>query len=58
MIGRISDDDLERYLLNTVTQQDESAPLKEPLLVCGQCIDRTASTEAYITAIRTPLGDG
>ena len=58
MIGRISDDDLERYLLNMVTQEDESAPLKEPLLVCGQCIDRTASTEAYVTAIRTRLGDG
>ena len=53
--GHISDDDLERYLLNMVTEEDELARLDEHLLVRGQCIDRAENTEGDVGAMRTAL---
>ena len=53
--GHISDHDLERYLLNMVTQEEELAPLEEHLLVCGQCIERAEKNEECIESIRAAL---
>ena len=36
--GHISDDDLERLILGTITDEAELAPLEEHLLVCDECI--------------------
>jgi hypothetical protein len=37
---RISDEDLERYYLNMVTDESELAPLEEHLLACQSCVRR------------------
>jgi hypothetical protein len=55
MAGHISVDDLERYLLGKVTQEEELAPLKEHLLVCGLCIERAENNEEYVKTIRAAL---
>ncbi len=53
--GHISDDDLERYLLNMVTQEDKLAPLEEHLLACGACIRRAQRSPDYMKVMRTAL---
>jgi hypothetical protein len=53
--GHISDDDLERLILGTITEESELAPLEEHLLVCADCIERAEQTKAYVRTMRGAL---
>ena len=53
--GHISDHDLERFILGTITDETELAPLEEHLLVCAECIDRADETRHYVAAMRRAL---
>ena len=55
MAGHISDDDLERFTLGTITDEAELAPLEEHLLVCGECIRRAEENEGFAEAVRAAL---
>jgi hypothetical protein len=55
MAEHISVDDLERYLLGKVTQEEELALLEEHLPVCGQCIERAEKNKEYVKTIRAAL---
>ena len=53
--GHISDDDLERLILGTITDEAELAPLEEHLLVCDECIARGGGTLEFVETMRTAL---
>jgi hypothetical protein len=53
--GHISDDDLERLIMGTITDEAELAPLEEHLLVCDECIARGGGTLQFVEAMRTAL---
>ena len=55
MIGRISDDDLERYAMGAVKDEAELAALEEHLLAFGECIVRAENAEVYNATMRTAL---
>lgn len=50
----ISDDDLERYYLGMITEE-ELAPIEEHLLWCHSCQDRLEETQDYVDLIRQVL---
>ena len=54
-LGHISDDDLERLILGTITDEAELAPLEEHLLVCDECIARGGETLEFVETMRTAL---
>jgi anti-sigma factor RsiW len=53
--GHISDHDLERFVLGTITDETELAPLEEHLLVCAECIHRAEQTRQYIGTMKAAL---
>ena len=53
--GHISDDDLERLILGTITDESELAPLEEHLLVCDECIERGGGTQQFVESVGTAL---
>jgi hypothetical protein len=53
--GHISDHDLERFILGTITDEAELAPLEEHLLVCAECIDRAEETREYIGTMKAAV---
>jgi hypothetical protein len=55
MAGHISDDDLERLIMGTITDETELAPLEEHLLVCADCIGRAEQTQEYVQTMRAVL---
>jgi hypothetical protein len=54
----ISDEDLERLIIGTITDEAELAPLQQHLLVCADCIERAEAADAYVRTMRTALRDG
>ena len=56
MPGHVSDEDLERYHLGMV-QDDELAALEEHLLWCTPCIDRAEANAHYVDAMRAAMVD-
>ena len=50
-LGHISDRDLERLILGTITDEAELAPLEEHLLVCEECILRGVGTSEFVEAM-------
>ena len=54
--GHISDDDLERFILGTVTDEAELEPLEHHLLMCAECIERADQTREHVGTMRTALG--
>jgi hypothetical protein len=55
MSDHISDDDMERLIKGTITDEAELAPLEEHLLVCDECIARGGGTLQFVGAMRTAL---
>ena len=55
MAEHISDDDLERFILGTITDEAELAPLEEHLLVCDECIARGGGTLEFVEVMRKAL---
>jgi hypothetical protein len=53
--GHISDDDLERLILGTITDEAELAPLEEHLLLCAECIERAEQTRQYVGTTKAAL---
>ena len=53
--AHISDDDLERLILGTITDEAELAPLEEHLLVCDECIARGGGTLQFVETMRATL---
>ena len=53
--GHISDDDLERLILGTITDEAELTLLEEHLLVCDECIALGGGTLEFVKTIRTAL---
>jgi hypothetical protein len=53
--GHISDHDLERYALGTITDESQLAPLEEHLLICPECLERAQESDVYTDAIRYAL---
>jgi hypothetical protein len=51
----VSDHDLERYYLGTVTAEEELAPLEEHILACPSCAGRAEATQDYVDAMRVAL---
>lgn len=51
----ISDRDLERLILGTITEEAELAPLEEHVLACTECISRGGGTLLFVEAMRTAL---
>ena len=51
----ISDDDLERYYLGMIQAEPELASVEEHLLICPECVDRAAETQAYVDAMRAAI---
>lgn len=54
-VPHISDDDLERYYLGLITEEEELAPIEEHLLWCEFCLDRMEVKEAFIDRLRIAL---
>jgi hypothetical protein len=54
----ISDEDLERYYLGTVTHESELEALEEHLLVCSLCVGRAEKARKYVDAIRGAIIEG
>ena len=52
ILTHISDHDLERYHLGSVTTEGELAPLEEHILACTFCAERADGIQAYVEAIR------
>jgi hypothetical protein len=57
-IDHISDDDLERYYLGMVTQEEELAGFEEHLLGCPLCAARADETQDFIDLVRQALIQG
>jgi len=55
MAGHISDEDLERFIIRTITDEAELAPLEEHLLVCPECIARGGGTLQFVGVMRVAL---
>ena len=55
MAEHISDDNLERYALGEVEEEEEPATLEEHLLWCQGCLERVQETENYVNTIRVAL---
>jgi hypothetical protein len=55
MAGHVSDDDLGRFIIGTITDEAELAPLEEHVLVCGECIARGGGTLQFVEAMRAAL---
>ena len=53
--GHLSDPDLERFILGTITDETELAPLEGHLLVCADCIGRAEETREYIGTMKAAL---
>jgi hypothetical protein len=53
--GHIPDHDLGRFILGTITDEAELAPLEEHLLVCAECIERAEETREYIGTMKAAL---
>ena len=53
--GHISDRDMERLILGTITDETELAPLEERLLVCADCIERAEEAREYVQTMRGAL---
>jgi hypothetical protein len=53
--GHLSDDDLERLMIGTITDEAELAPLEEHLLVCHDCILRGGGTLEFVETMRAAL---
>lgn len=51
----ISDDDLERYWLGTVTNQDELAAINDHLLLCSACMERAEEIRDFVILIRKAI---
>jgi hypothetical protein len=54
----ISDDDLERYYLGMITQDEELALLEEHIIGCQFCATRAEEAQDYVDAIRAALIKG
>jgi len=54
----ITDEDLERYHLGMVTDEDELAALEEHYLVCRECAKRAEESAGYVDAIRAGIVKG
>jgi hypothetical protein len=53
--GHITDRDLERLILGTITDEAELAPLEEHLLLCAECIERAEETRKYVGTMKTAM---
>ena len=53
----IADDVLEKYVMNTLAEQDVG-PVEEHLLVCSDCQERVTETEEFIQVTKAALRDG
>ncbi len=51
----LSEHDMERLLLGTVTDEAELEPLEEHLLVCAECIERAEATRRYVGTMKAAL---
>jgi hypothetical protein len=54
-MAHISDEDLERYYLGRVQDEQELAILEEHLLWCHACIDRAQAAEDFVDIMRIAL---
>ena len=50
----IDDDDLERYVLDQLSE-DNAAAIEEHLLICEQCQDQLAQVDQRVQAMRASL---
>ena len=57
-MNHISDDDLERYHLGLVTDEEELAALEEHYLGCPECAKRAQESSDYVDAIRAGILGG
>jgi len=55
MITHPSDTYLERYCLGMIPEGAELDALEEHLLICGEYVDRTQASGAYVERIRAAL---
>lgn len=51
----IAEDDLERYYLGMIRDQEELAHWEEHLLGCPLCVEKAEAAESYVDTIRTAL---
>jgi len=54
----LSDHDLERYYLGTVTEEEELAPLEEHILSCAWCAERADEAQHYVDRMRAAMCQG
>ena len=54
----LSDHDLERYYLGTVTEEEELAPLEEHIIGCVWCAERADEAQDYVDAMRVAMCQG
>jgi len=57
-MNHISDEDLERYHLEMVTDENELAALEEHYLACPECAKRAEEAADYVDAIRAGITTG
>jgi anti-sigma factor RsiW len=57
-MAHISDEELERYCLGTITEEFELAPMEEHILACPDCAVRAERTQAYVDAVRAAASKG
>jgi hypothetical protein len=53
-MNHISDHDLERFHLGTLTDE-ELAAIEEHLLICSPCVDAAIATAEYVDALRAAI---
>jgi hypothetical protein len=53
--GHLHSEDLERYHLGMLQDEQDLAMVEEHLLVCPLCVDRAEATASYIDLMRAAL---
>jgi anti-sigma factor RsiW len=60
-VQHISDDDLELYLLDRMSDEEARMRIEKHLAVCARCRGRGAATQEYVDALLAAMtlwGDG